>query len=137
MKKLFVFILFTSFFGCKQEDISNRAFLLSGESSRSWQIIAIIQDGKEGIPLDCQSDDVETFYDNSGYVYGHGSKSCSNQSNMDGTWTISEDFKSITISYHDESYFANTYQIIHLSDQKMVLGQNSFYSTQYTYKLVK
>lgn len=127
-----------SFFACKQEeDISNRAFILSGESSKSWQVVAIQQDGKEGIPLNCQSDDVETFFVDQQYTYGHGNKSCSNDANLDGKWSISDDFKSITISYNDDSYFENTYQIISLSEELMVLEQNSFYSTRYTYNLVK
>jgi len=125
-------------FACSQEeDISNRSFLLSGENSKSWQVIAIKQEGKEGIPVSCEADDVETFFHNANYSYGHGSKSCNNDSNLDGTWVISEDFKSITITYNDDSYFATTYTIVSLNNEEMILEQNSFFNTQYTYQLVE
>ena len=138
MKKYFYVFLLPLFFACSQtEDISNRAFLLSDENSKSWQLTTInVNGGEDKIPLDCESDDIETFHANNSYTYSHGNKGCSNQGNKNGRWSLNDDFITLTISFNDDSYLPNQYKIVHLDEVKLVLEQEVFDKVLLTYQLV-
>ena len=139
MKKPFFFLFIMLIYACDNtEDISNRAYLLSGESTKSWQLTTInVNDGEDKVPISCESDDVETFHANHSYIYSHGNKSCSNQGNKNGKWTLNDDFISLTIDYNDDSYLPNQYKIISLDENKLILEQTVFDKVILTYQLVE
>jgi len=138
MKNCIYFLLFPLLLGCSEpEDITNRAFLLTGENSKSWQLTTInVNGGADKIPLDCESDDVETFHANNSYIYSHGNKSCSNQGNKNGKWNLNDDFITLDINYNDDSYLPNQFKIVHLDESKLVLEQIVFDKVLLTYLLV-
>ncbi len=119
--KLFTILSFTlliGLFGCKKDEgnepKSNSDYLLSG----NWQVTGtvldpgielqpgiIVTDVFEFLVDDCAKDDFMTFNANGTITEDQGTTKCDPddpQTNSDGSWTLSEDGNTLTITYPPE-----------------------------------
>ena len=122
------------FLACSEkEEVKIDGHFLTGSNSKSWIMVKIWRDNQEGSPIDCQVDDVETFFVNGTYKYGHGAVSCDKQYNFDGQWTLNEDETVLVISFDNENYMSKTLTVEQLSEEVMVLQEKSF-GSDYKYE---
>ncbi len=81
-------------------------------TSKSWKITSTKVNGVEMLQ-DCEKDDVLTFLTNGTYTYNVGTNKCdANDTNYTGTWTISDDGKTMTLDTSNGTSVVTENQIV-------------------------
>jgi hypothetical protein len=123
MKNLFPLFLLLIFFGCKKDVPDNTTPLLT----KSWKMTGwIVLTPLQGTLLDgisqnwmgasaCVSDKIQAF--KPGGIFLHEQAvTCSNDRDYNGTWTLSDDYKTINVQYTGGGYPDFKYTIIALTN---------------------
>lgn len=115
-----VFILMSGFIGCKKDATStSRKDLLT---SHNWKMSAEKISGVAQTIEDCAKDNFLAFAANGTYTANPGTIKCdSGETILNGTWTLSRDEKSLTVTMMGDT---TVLTIIEFTESKMVLSEN-------------
>jgi hypothetical protein len=101
---------------CKESEETNpkKDFL----TSKSWKVSVYKVNGEEVALMDCQKDNYLTFRSNSTYTDYVGANKCDiYETNIEGTWTLSNDSKILTLKSVQGIQAAS----IEITESKLVL----------------
>jgi hypothetical protein len=115
---------------CKKDESTPAKVLSTKEketlllTANSWKISSHVENDAAVAIKDCEKDDILTFSSDGIFTHNVGTFICGDETNLSGTWMLSEDGKFIT--------YANTEVDLKISESKLELFLFNFRDDLYT-----